>query len=132
MKIKLKYLKKQTGDIFAEAIIKDKVIIKIKSLNDKYLDAGKPFNVDFRSKYDLVFLNKYEKGYEYGDVIIKFKATSDFSYEAVVVANFFQRMYLKLLFNQYFIQRIDGGVRTAFEIIAFIITTIITWYASKC
>lgn len=132
MKIKLKDLKNKTGDIFAEAIIKDKEIIKIKSLNDKYLDAGKPFNLDSRSNYNLVFLNKHEKEYEYGDIIIKFKATSDFSYKAVVVANFFQRIYLKLLFNQYFIQRIDGGIRTTFEIIAFIITTVITWYASKC
>ena len=132
MKIKLKDLKGHTGEIFAEAIIKDKEIIKIKSLNDNFLDAGKLFNVDFRLKYDLVFLDKHEKGYEYGDIIIKFKATSGFTHQAIVIANSFKRGYLKLLFNQYFIQRINGGVRTTFEIIAFIITTLITWYASKC
>jgi len=132
MKIKLKDLKGRTGEIFAEAIIKDREIIKIKSLNDKYLDAENPFNIDYRLKYDLAFLDKNEKGYEYGDILIKFKANSDFRHEAVIVANFFNRVYLKLLFNQYFIQRINGGLRTTFEITAFIITTLITWYVSKC
>ena len=108
MKIKLKDLKNKTGDIFAEAIIKDKEIIKITSLNDKYLSNGKPFNFDFRHKYKLIFLDKYENGYEYGDIIIQFRELMGFTYKAVVVANFFKRVYLKLLFEQYLFQRLKG------------------------
>jgi hypothetical protein len=132
MKIKLKDFKHKTGKIFAEAIISDKEVIRTISLDDEYIVNGKPPDSDFRTTYELVVLDKFDPNFKYGKLVIKYLIFPGVTYRAFIVANIFKRIYLKLLFKKYSIQKIDGGIRTASELIAFIITTIVTWYASKC
>jgi hypothetical protein len=125
MKIKLKDFKHKSDKIFAEAIIKDKEIIRTISLDDKYMVNGKPANSDFRTTYEFIVLDKFDDDFKHGKLVIKYSIFSGVTYKAFIVANFLKRVYLKLLFEHYLIQRMKGLKQIFIGIIIGVITAVI-------
>ena len=108
MKIKLKDFKHKSGKIFAEAILKDKEVIRTKSLDDSYVVNGKPTTSDFRTKYELIVLDKFDPNFKHGKLAIEYLISPGVKFKSFVVANRFKRFYLKLLFDRYLFQRMKG------------------------
>lgn len=108
MKLKLKDLKHKSGNVFAEILIKNKEVVKTTSLNDEYIINGRKSNSDFRTNFDLKILDKYDSGFKYGNIVISYTIFTGTTLSAVVVVNYFQRVYLKLLFEHYLFQRMKG------------------------
>ena len=132
MKLKLKDLKHKNGKIVAEIIVKDKDVIRTKSLDSSTIVNGKSPDSDFRTPFTLRFLDKYHPDYDYGKIVIEYLIFPGTLYSAFIRANFLKRIYLNLLFEQYSIQRIKGAKRFIWELIVFITTILVTWYTSKC
>lgn len=134
MELKLYNLKNPSKDSnpIGKIIIKHKEIIRTISLDDNYICNGKSLNSDFRTDYKLDFFDKYHKNYKYSEISIKYIIRSGTSFTAFIKPNFLQKVYLKSIWSEYPIQKIEGGLRTIFEVIGFIITIIVTWYTSKC
>jgi len=114
-----------------EVIIKHKELIKTISLSN-YICNGQSLNSNYRTEYELSFLDEYNDLYKYDKIVIKYTIRIGTLFTAFLRPNFYEKIYLKLLFEYYPIQKIKGGIRTVFEIIGFILTAIITWYTSKC
>tara|TARA_R110002033_G_scaffold170492_2_gene213154 strand:- start:284 stop:694 length:411 start_codon:yes stop_codon:yes gene_type:complete len=108
MKIKLKDFKHKSDKIFAKAIIKDKEVIKTISLDNTYLVNGQITNSNFRTTYNLIVLDKHDKNFKHGNLVIEYLIFSNVKFRAFIVANFFNCIYLKLLFEHYWFQRMKG------------------------
>jgi len=89
-------------------IIKHKEIIKTIALNKDYKCNGKTLDSDNRTSYELIFLDKYTNGYKYGKILIEYIISPGTQFKAFLKTNILQRIYLKLLFERYLIQRIKG------------------------
>lgn len=127
-----KLLESDKKNIIGKVIIKEKRVIKTIAIDKEYICNGKTLNSDFRTDYQLNFLDKYNEGFEYGDLTIEYQIRPGTIFTAFVRASYFQKVYLKILFKQYLIERIEGSKRVVWEFFGFIITIFITWYTSKC
>ncbi len=125
MKIKLKDFKHKSDKIFAEAIIKDKEVIRTKSLDDSYVVNGKPANSEFRTTYELIVLDKFDPNFKHGKLVIEYLISSGVEYKAFIVANFFKHVYLKLLFEHYWFQRMKGLKQIFIGVIIGVVSAVI-------
>ena len=125
MKIKLRDLKHKNGKIVAEITVNYKEIIRTKPLDSKTIANGKPLDSDYRTSYDLEFLNKYDKDYDYGKIKIKYLIFPGTLYSAFIIANFTQRIFLKLLFEKYMFQRMTGIKQVVIGVTIGVLTAVI-------
>lgn len=125
MKIKLKDRKHKSGKIVAEIIARNKEVIRTRCLDSETIVNGKKPDSDYRTTYQLEFLDKYHSDYKYGKIIIEYLIFPGTKYSAFIVANIFQRTYLKLLFERYWFQRISGVKKIMFAILIAIISAIV-------
>ena len=132
MKLKLKDRKHKNGKTIAEIIIKDKDVVRTKSLDSETIVNGRSPDSDFRTSFSLEFIDSYHPDYKYGDIIIEYLIFPGTKYSAFVLTNFFQKVYLKILFEQYAIQRLKGVLRLAWEVFAVFFAAFVAWYISKC
>ena len=121
--------KKET---IGEVIIDGKEIKRTLSNDKKYICNGRALDSNYRTKYTIQFLDKYDDAFKYGDITINYTIWPRTSFTAFLDANFVQKIYFKLLFEYYFFQKIKGWNRFLWEFIVFIITIFVTWYTSKC
>lgn len=119
-------------NIIAKIIIFEKEVIKTIAIDKEIMINNQSLDSNFRSTYSLNFLDKYNKAYKNGNILIVYTLHNGTKFTAYLKTNFIQRIYLKALFNALPIQRISGGVRFVWEFIIFCITMIVTWYVSKC
>lgn len=125
-------LDSDSQNILAKIIIFEKEVIKTIAIHKGVLINNQSLDSDFRSAYNLNFLDKYNKAYKNGTILIDYTLHNGTKFTAYLKTNFIQRIYFKALFNVLPIQKISGGVRFVWEFIIFCITMIITWYVSRC
>lgn len=125
MKIELKDFKHKSDKIFAEAILKNKEVVRTTSLDDSYIINGKPANSDFRTTYELIVLDKFDSDFKYGKLVIKYSIFSGVTYKAFIVANIFKRVYLKLLFERYLFQRMKGLKQIFIGVIIGVVSAVV-------
>lgn len=118
--------------IVAKVIIIGKEVVRTISINPSFQINGQPLDSDYRTTYNLQFLDKYNKAYINGNITMKYLIRHGVSSVFYVKVNFVKKFYLRLLFEQFLIQRIKGARRFIWELIVLIITVFVTWYTSKC
>ena len=122
MKLKLKDRKHKNEKIVAEIIIRDKEVI---CLDPETIVNGKKPDSDHRTTYTIDFLDKYHQDYKYGKIVIEYLIFPGTKYSAFVQANLFKKIYLRLLFERYWFQRISGIKNFIIAIIIAVISAII-------
>jgi hypothetical protein len=132
MRLKLYGLQKHSNILVGEITTDHKKVVNTKSLNDDCLYNGKTLTSNYKSDFSICLLKSYDDNGQKGSHIIEFNPSRGTIAKFYIKPSFLKLIYLKLLFKLYPIQRIDGGVRTVFEVIGFILTAVITWYTSKC
>ena len=109
-----------------EVIIKHKELIKTISIDKHYTTNNKTLDSKNRTKYNLIFLDKYRDEYKYGKIFIRYDIRQGNSFAAYIRPNIFKEIYLKLLFEYYYIQKIKSLKSFFIGVITGVLVTVIS------